>query len=91
MMIRSQDKMKIVNLSNEKQLGIYGAFGSNDGFIYTSDTKKADSWRIESPSMLLGEYSTKEKALKVLDMIEHQCAVGNPTYSMPADEKVEED
>ena len=38
---------------------------------------------------LLGEYSTKEKAMKVLDMIQEAYVNGHIDYQMPADSEVE--
>ena len=37
---------------------------------------------------LLGEYSTKEKAMKVLDMIQGAYVNGHIDYQMPADSEV---
>lgn len=39
---------------------------------------------------LIGKYSTKEKALKVLDIIEDRLIYGVDFYQMPRDDEVEE-
>ena len=40
-------------------------------------------------SYLLGEYSTKKKAIKVLDMIQEAYVNGHINYQMPEDSEVE--
>lgn len=75
MIVRSQDKMKIINLSIENKISIYGAYqdsGEDNGFVYTNDDDDAEFWLIESTSVLLGKYLSKEKAIKVLDMIQQE-------------------
>ena len=53
MIIRSQDKKKIIPLNQPV-------------FIETV----ADEWKISTERYFLGTYSTEEKAIKVLDMIQ---------------------
>lgn len=55
-----------------------------------------DKWKVSTESFFLGEYSTKEKAIKVLDMIckAYENYRGGNVYeysifNMPSDEEVE--
>ena len=76
MIIRSQDKRKIIPLNQPV-------------FIETV----ADEWKISTERYFLGTYSTEEKAVKVLDMIEDACRnvafTDGVVFRMPADEDVE--
>lgn len=64
MLIRSQDKMNIINLDNVKLIR------ANE---YYSSVEDPNMWKVsvaESRGVsFLGEYSSKDKAIKVLDMI----------------------
>ena len=51
---------------------------------------KPKAYNIESHCYVLGTYSTKEKALKVLDEIEETMCCGNEFYQMPENDEVEE-
>ena len=63
MLIRSQDKEILVN------------FNVSDGIeIAEGTTKTVVTSYITGCSYLLGEYSTKKKAIKVLDMLQEACA-----------------
>ena len=84
MLIRSQDKKTLVNLDNTNAICIYEC---DTGFT-------VDAWGV-SIDHEIGEYSTEEKAIKVLDMICDSCrntafideqAV---VFQMPQDEDVE--
>mgnify|MGYP001785068211 FL=1 len=73
MLIRSQDKRMIVNFDNICTVSAFPEKDSED--IYVEDG---------TGSLMIGRYSTKEKAMKVLDMIqeaymEYKCGeiVGN--------------
>lgn len=73
MLIRSQDKRMIVNFDNICTVSAFPEKDSED--IYVEDG---------TGSLMVGRYSTKEKAMKVLDMIqeaymEYKCGeiVGN--------------
>ena len=72
MLIRSQDKESIVNFSNVISIDIIGFTKTKDGYFQEYDN--ADVWKItysaDGTMLYLGEYTTKEKAIKVLDMIE---------------------
>lgn len=73
MLIRSQDRRMIVNFDNICTVSAFPEKDSED--IYVEDG---------TGSLMIGRYSTKEKAMKVLDMIqeaymEYKCGeiVGN--------------
>lgn len=59
MLIRSQDKRMIVNFDNICTISAFPEKDSED--IYVEDG---------TGSLMVGRYSTKEKAMKVLDMIQ---------------------
>lgn len=59
MLIRSQDKRMIVNFDNICTVSAFSEKDSED--IYIEDG---------TGSLMVGRYSTKEKAMKVLDMIQ---------------------
>lgn len=40
-------------------------------------------------SLMVGRYSAKEKAMKVLDMIQEACINGHIDFQMPEDSEVE--
>lgn len=78
MLIRSQNKELLVN------------FNVSAGIeIEERNTKTVVTSYITGCSYLLGEYSTKEKALKVLDMIQEAYVNGHIDYQMPEDSEVE--
>lgn len=60
MLIRSQDKSRLINLDNTRELRFWEC---------------AQGFNITDCVCTIGKYSTKEKALKVLDMIQE--AYGN--------------
>ena len=63
MLIRSQDKRMIVNFDNICTVSAFPEKDSED--IYIEDG---------TGSLMLGKYSTKEKAMRVLDMIQEAYA-----------------
>ena len=78
MLIRSQDKELLVN------------FNVSAGIeIEERNTKTVVTSYITGCSYLLGEYSTKAKAMKVLDMIQEAYVNGHIDYQMPEDSEVE--
>lgn len=78
MLIRSQNKELLVN------------FNVSSGIeIKERNTKTVVTSYITGCSYLLGEYSTKAKALKVLDMIQEAYVNGHIVYQMPEDGGVE--
>lgn len=90
MLIRSQDKRMIVNFDNICTVSAFPEKDSED--IYVEDG---------TGSLMVGRYSTKEKAMKVLDMIQDAyckfMSVKNDdawggkesVFYMPADSEVE--
>lgn len=78
MLIRSQNKAVLLNFSN---LDAIYTVKDGDDFIISSleDENKCT----------LGKYSTKEKAMKVLDMIQEAYVNGHIDYQMPEDGGVE--
>ena len=90
MLIRSQDKRMIVNFDNICTVSAFPEKNSED--IYVEDG---------TGSLMIGRYSTKAKAIKVLDMIqeayeryEYEKAFKTgltlfETFQMPEDSEVE--
>lgn len=77
MLIRSQNKELLVN------------FNVSAGIeIEERNTKTVVTSYITGCSFLLGEYSTKAKAMKVLDMIQEACVNGHIDYQMPEDSEM---
>lgn len=65
---------------------------SQDRRILTEihDVEIDSGCKVWGSGMLIGEYSTEEKALLVLDMIEKVSMYsGNTLFQMPADDEVE--
>ena len=78
MLIRSQDKEILVN------------FNVSAGIeISEGTTKTVVTSYITGCSYLLGEYSTKKKAIKVLDMLQEAYVKGHIVYQIPEDGSVE--
>lgn len=98
MLIRSQDKKKLTNFEQVTDLFVtklQNKFGINAYYPFSIEDNYA--------KMLIGEYSTEVKAIKVLDMIEQaycksfeeqkQNYFGHKydlIFHMPKDEEVEE-
>lgn len=74
MLIRSQNKEVLVAFENLLNIEVSGGVIS---------TRVDNGW-----SCLLGEYSTKATAMKVLDMIQEAYVNGHIDYQMPADSEV---
>nr|DAZ69420.1 MAG TPA: hypothetical protein [Caudoviricetes sp.] len=77
MLIRSQDKRMIVNFDNICTVSAFPEKDSED--IYVEDG---------TGSLMVGRYSAKEKAMKVLDMIQEAYVNGHIDYQIPADSEV---
>ena len=77
MLIRSQDKRMIVNFENICTVSAFPEKDSED--IYVEDG---------TGSLMVGRYSTKEKAIKVLDMLQEAYINGHSNYQMPEDSEV---
>jgi hypothetical protein len=78
MLIRSQDKRMIVNFDNICTVSAFPEKDSED--VYVEDG---------TGSLMVGRYSAKEKAMKVLDMIQEAYINGHVDYQMPEDSEVE--
>lgn len=83
MLIRSQDNKKLINLDNVECIYVSTLFGSTV---------------IWCGNRLVAEYSTEERAIKVLDMFELRyldyCCnyhAKSGVFHMPADDEVEDD
>lgn len=74
MLIRSQNKEVLVAFGNLLNIEVSGGVIS---------TRVNNGW-----SCLLGEYSAKAKAMKVLDMIQEAYVNGHIDYQMPEDSEV---
>ena len=77
MLIRSQDKRILINMNNVSSIEV----GDNELRIFADDGETIYD---------LGYYSTKEKALKVLDMIQEAYVNGHIDYQIPGDSEVKE-
>lgn len=78
MLIRSQNRELLINFNNAPAIGIMEVEG--DVKITCSDTDE---------TLVIGSYSTKAKAIKVLDMIQEAYINGHIDYQIPADSEVE--
>ena len=74
MLIRSQDKSRLINFNNIRELRFWEC---------------AQGFDITDCVCPIGCYSTKEKAMKVLDMIQEAYVNGHIDYQMPEDSEVE--
>lgn len=80
MLIRSQNKEILVN---------FNVSAGIDGIeIAEGTTKTVVTSYITGCSYLLGEYSTKKKAIKVLDMLQEAYVNGHIDHQMPDDSEV---
>lgn len=77
MLIRSQDKEILANMEGSIAIEVL----SDD---------KGHATMYWKDSYALGAYSSKEKAIKVLDMIQGAYVNGHIDYQIPADSEVEE-
>lgn len=82
MLIRSQDKTALVKFEN---------IVIN---LKLPDSLNVICWSLQDAQrnggyLILGKYSTKEKAMKVLDMIQEAYVNGHIDYQIPADSEVE--
>ena len=74
MLIRSQDKSRLISLNNTRELRF---------------RECAQGFNITDCVCPIGHYSTREKAMKVLDMIQEAYVNGHIDYQMPVDGSVE--
>lgn len=82
--IRSQDKTSLVECKTIDMIKqVNGEYYANANYIDFGEAENYD---------FLGKYSTKEKAVKALDMIqEHIAKHSNNVFQMPQDAEVEID
>lgn len=73
MLIRSQDKSRLISLNNTRELRFWEC---------------AQGFNITDCVCPMGYYSTREKAMKVLDMIQEAYVNGHIDYQMPEDSEV---
>jgi hypothetical protein len=80
MLIRSQDKKRLINLDNVQRID---AYGRKIGAVAANDDCYVE----------IGDYGSEAKAIKVLDMIqgtwENQTERFKYAFQMPSDEDVE--
>ena len=76
MLIRSQDKRILINMNNVSSIEV----GDNELRIFADDGETIYD---------LGSYSTREKAMKVLDMIQEAYVNAHIDYQIPEDSEVE--
>lgn len=77
MLIRSQDETILVNVDNAFNIAVRDINGTIVIHIGNS-----------SSCCIIAEYSTKAKAMKVLDMIREAYVNGHIDYQMPQDSEV---
>ena len=78
MLIRSQNKEALIDFNNSIVVDIMADIGGVTKMLclYSCD------------DYVIGHYSSKEKAMKVLDMIQEAYVNGHIDYQMPADSEV---
>ena len=76
MLIRSQDKRILINMNNVSSIEV----GDNELRIFADDGETIYD---------LGSYSTRAKAIKVLDMMQEAYINGHIDYQIPGDSEVE--
>ena len=103
MLIRSQDNSMLVNFNQISQMDIM-KLRKLEGFYYAISTGHGEEcYVISAGTCRIAEYSTIEKARKVLDMVETHyalfskacllpgCLEIKPVFQMPAEEEVMDD
>lgn len=84
MLIRSQDKKNLINLDNVQSIYVNSSYYTNIPTVMVGfNDSDPDSY------LIIGKYSTKEKAIKALDMIQQEYEIGYKVYEMPMDDCVE--
>ena len=95
MLIRTPDKRKFVNLNNITNIHLFTYKNKNEiRETYPTEIR----YNMETENGTLGIYSSEEKAIKVLDMLQeeyldanyfnHSGCVMNKVFVMPADSEV---
>lgn len=77
MLIRSKNKAVLLNFSN-----LYAIYTVKDGDDFIISSLDGEN------KCTLGKYSTRAKAMKVLDMIQEAYVNGHIDYQMPEDNEV---
>jgi hypothetical protein len=75
MFIRNQDKKGFTNVDRIKNISIKGGYKDKYGVLWLSTNGKGDEitlYVVELDDKVIGEYSTEEKAIKVLDMMQKE-------------------
>lgn len=80
--IRSQDKEKLININEHFSIE-YTDVGMDKTQL------KSIKYAIWGDNVKLGVYSTEEKALKVLDIIQNAILTDFIVFQMPQDDEVE--
>lgn len=98
MLIRSQNRIALTNIDNVGTIYIGGYHKDGENY-HRSYADNDNTWIVRTGDFSLGEYSSEEKAIKVLDMIQEQyarfsCRYGSDcsddaVYVMPQDSEVE--
>lgn len=93
MLIRSQDRTKIVDITG-KTIVVSGvndiktSYASSVRLRHYTNKEKTIKVLDGNSSVRLGHYTSKEKAIKVLDMIQESCINCHIDFQMPQDEEV---
>lgn len=84
MLIRTQDKKGLVNITDICMINIISNDEENpEGYFIC--VEKLETTKIA----ILGKYSTEEKAIKVLDIMQARSVWEYKSFDMPDDEEVE--
>lgn len=81
MLIRSQDKEALINFNNSIVVDTMVDIGGVTKMLCSFCSYSCDDY-------VIGHYSSKEKAMKVLDMIQEAYVNGHIDYQMPEDSEV---
>ena len=89
MLIRSQDKTKLVDITG-KTIVVSGVNDIKTSYASSRYTNKKIAIKVldANSSVRLGHYISKEKAIKVLNMIQESCINCHIDFQMPQDEEV---
>ena len=93
MLIRTQDKKSLIDIAGAiieiKELScLVDPFDTGNAFHVYGDTFLIEASIPVTSHIRLGEYSSKEKALYVLDMIHAKHILDFKVFEMPADDEV---
>ena len=93
MLIRTQDKKILIDTTGAiieiKELScLVDPFDTGNAFHVYGDTYLIEASIAVASRIKLGDYSSKEKALYVLDMIHEKYILDFKVFEMPADDEV---